>query len=295
MKNRVVVTGAGGMLGRDVVKVLEEKGLDVTALSRKELDITEKGQCASLLKDIRPEIVINCAAFTKVDLCEEESTLAFNVNAKGPKNLADVCREIGTRLVHISTDYVFDGTSSRPYREDDHPNPINIYGKSKLQGEEAVRKSDSDHLIVRTSWLFGKNGPNFIRTMLKLSREKELVQVVYDQKGRPTYTMDLARGIALLIEKGAFGTVNFANSGSCSWYELCCFALKEAGIKNVKVVPVSSEVFKRPAKRPRYSVLDLSRFKAITGSYPRSWKEAVKGYLEEMGLALGQGTTRGKD
>ena len=295
MKNRVVVTGAAGMLGRDVVKVLEEQGLDVTALSRKELDITEKGQCASLLKDIRPEIVINCAAFTKVDLCEEESTLAFDVNAKGPKNLANVCKEIGTKLVHISTDYVFDGTSSRPYREDDQPNPINIYGKSKLQGEEAVRKSDADHLIVRTSWLFGKNGPNFIRTMLKLSREKELVQVVDDQRGRPTYTKDLARGIALLIEKGAFGTVNFANSGSCSWYELCCFVLEQAGIKNVKVVPVSSEIFKRPAKRPRYSVLDLSRFKAITGTSPRSWKEAVKGYLEEMGLALGPGTTRGKD
>ncbi len=293
MKNRVLVTGACGMLGKDVVKVLEERGLDVTALSRKELDITEKGQCASLLKDIRPEIVINCAAFTKVDLCEEESTLAFDVNAKGPKNLADVCKEIGTKLVHISTDYVFDGTSSRPYREDDQPNPINIYGKSKLQGEEAVRKSDSDHLIVRTSWLFGKNGPNFIRTMLKLSREKELVQVVDDQRGRPTYTKDLARGIALLIEKGAFGTVNLANSGSCSWYELCCLAFEQAGIKNVKVVPVSSEVFKRPAKRPRYSVLDLSRFKAITGSSPRSWKEAVKGYLEEMGLALGPGTTRG--
>ena len=294
MKNRVVVTGAGGMLGRDVVKVLEEQGLDVTALSRKELDITEKGQCASLLKDIRPEIVINCAAFTKVDLCEEESTLAFDVNAKGPKNLADVCKEIGTKLVHISTDYVFDGTSSRPYKEDDQPNPLNIYGKSKLQGEEAVRKSDSDHLIVRTSWLFGKNGPNFIRTMLKLSREKELVQVVNDQRGRPTYTMDLARGIALLIEKGAFGTVNFANSGSCSWYELCCFVLEQAGIKNVKVVPVSSEVFKRPAKRPRYSVLDLSRFKAITGSSPRSWKEAVKGYLKEIG-ALSQATARNKD
>ncbi len=294
MKNRVVVTGAGGMLGRDMVKVLEEKGLKVTALSRKELDITEKGQCASLLKDIRPEIVINCAAFTKVDLCEEESTLAFDVNAKGPKNLANVCKEIGTKLVHISTDYVFDGTSSRPYREDDQPNPINIYGKSKLQGEEAVRKSDSDHLIVRTSWLFGKNGPNFIRTMLKLSREKELVQVVDDQRGRPTYTMDLARGIALLIEKGAFGTVNFANSGSCSWYELCCFALEEAGIKNVKVVPVSSEVFKRPAKRPKYSVLDLSRFKAITGSSPRSWKEAVKGCLKEIG-ALSQATARNKD
>ncbi len=294
MKNRVVVTGAGGMLGRDVVKVLEEQGLDVTALSRKELDITEKGQCASLLKDIRPEIVINCAAFTKVDLCEEESTLAFDVNAKGPKNLANVCREIGTKLVHISTDYVFDGTSSRPYKEDDQPNPLNIYGKSKLQGEEAVRKSDADHLIVRTSWLFGKNGPNFIRTMLKLSREKELVQVVNDQRGRPTYTMDLARGIALLIEKGAFGTVNFANSGSCSWYELCCFVLEQAGIKNVKVVPVSSEVFKRPAKRPRYSVLDLSRFKAITGSSPRSWKEAVKGYLKEIG-ALSQATARNKD
>ncbi len=294
MKNRVVVTGAGGMLGSDVVKVLEEQGLDVTALSRKELDITEKGQCASLLKDIRPEIVINCAAFTKVDLCEEESTLAFDVNAKGPKNLANVCREIGTKLVHISTDYVFDGTSSRPYKEDDQPNPLNIYGKSKLQGEEAVRKSDADHLIVRTSWLFGKNGPNFIRTMLKLSREKELVQVVNDQRGRPTYTMDLARGIALLIEKGAFGTVNFANSGSCSWYELCCFVLEQAGIKNVKVVPVSSEVFKRPAKRPRYSVLDLSRFKAITGSSPRSWKEAVKGYLKEIG-ALSQATARNKD
>ena len=294
MKNRVVVTGAGGMLGRDVVKVLEEQGLDVTALSRKELDITEKGQCASLLKDIRPEIVINCAAFTKVDLCEEESTLAFDVNAKGPKNLANVCKEIGTKLVHISTDYVFDGTSSRPYKEDDQPNPLNIYGKSKLQGEEAVRKSDADHLIVRTSWLFGKNGPNFIRTMLKLSREKELVQVVNDQRGRPTYTMDLARGIALLIEKGAFGTVNFANSGSCSWYELCCFVLEQAGIKNVKVVPVSSEVFKRPAKRPRYSVLDLSRFKAITGSSPRSWKEAVKGYLKEIG-ALSQATARNKD
>ncbi len=281
MNTHVVVTGARGMLGQDITRAFENRGARVTGLSKKELDITRETTCRQVLKDLRPNIVVNCAAFTKVDLCERERDLAYRVNALGPQNLSGICREIGAWLVHISTDYVFDGTATRPYLEDEKTNPVNVYGQSKLAGEKAVARAGGRYLIVRTSWLFGAGGPNFIATMLNLSENIDTLNVVNDQRGRPTFTMDLSKGILLLLDSGASGIVHCANSGSCTWFELCCYALKRAGKTGIEVIPVSSNRFERPAKRPAYSVLSIERFKTITSTTPRHWTEAVDSLLCE--------------
>ncbi len=280
--SRILVTGAKGMLGQDVVQAFS-KDYQVTALGRKELDITEGDKVASVLSDLKPQEVINCAAFTKVDLCEEEKELAFMVNATGPENLAKWCAKIGARLIHVSTDYVFDGSASSPYSEDHPTAPINVYGESKLSGEKAIIAQTEDFIIVRTSWLFGRGGPNFITTMLSLARERDQLQVVNDQKGRPTYTKDLAYGIRHLIEKDAKGIFHFANQGECTWFDLCKFSLEQSGIDHVELEPVTSDKFKRPARRPAYSVLALDKFEKVTSLKPRHWKEAVEDFLQEIG------------
>ncbi len=280
MRPKAVVTGASGMLGKDLSRSLE-RDFHVIPLSRAELDITDMDQVMHVLGDTTPAVVVNCAAFTNVDLCEKKREKAFLVNAKGPENLAKACSAIGAKLVHISTDYVFDGMSQRPYREEDPTNPINVYGQSKLKGENTIQKHSKDYLIVRTSWLFGKEGPNFIKTMLELSKERKELQVVHDQRGRPTSTKDLSKHVCQLIRYNATGTVHCANIGTCTWFDLCCFALEKAGIGNVKVTPVTSDCFKRPARRPAYSVLDLKRFKKITGELPRPWQDAVLSYLND--------------
>lgn len=286
MKPKALITGAAGMLGKDMAKALEE-AFEVIAMSKKRLDITDYTQVQKSFTSIAPEAVINCAAFTKVDLCEDQSQVAFDVNAKGPENLAKACKKLNIKLIHISTDYVFDGTATTPYREDHPPNPINVYGRSKLQGENYITQTCPNHLIVRTSWLFGKEGPNFIKTMLELSKTRESLQVVNDQMGRPTYTKDLSMAVLLLLKNNAQGIVHFANSGCCTWYDLCCYALKKAGRNKVNVEPISSDRFKRPAKRPKYSVLNLERFEKITGQRPRPWQEAVDSFLIEIGEYAG--------
>ncbi len=283
MRPLALVTGAGGMLGQDMTEALSAN-YHVIALGRKELDISSPLQVQEVIEKTKPNLVVNCAAFTKVDLCEEEKELAFKVNSKGPGIVASCCNNIGAKLVHISTDYVFDGTSTRPYREDDRTNPINVYGQSKLQGEKEIMEALSDHLIVRTSWLFGKNGPNFIKTMIELSKKTKHLKVVNDQMGRPTYTKDLSEGVLLLLEKGAKGIVNCCNSGKCTWFDLCCHSLLIAGKKDIHIEPVSTKAFPRPAKRPRYSVLSLERFDNITKTPMRHWKQAVKAYIREEGL-----------
>ncbi len=282
MKPKVIVTGASGMLGKDFSKTLK-KGFYVIPLSRSELDITNFDNVMRAFEKSCPDIVVNCAAFTKVDLCEEKRKEAFLVNAKGPENLIKACNSINAKLVHISTDYVFDGMAERPYKENDQTNPINVYGQSKLEGERAIITKGKNYLIIRTSWLFGKGGPNFIKTMLDLARKQKRLQVVQDQTGRPTYTIDLVEYVSLLINCNAKGIVHCANSGSCTWFDLCSFALEKAGMRDAKVLPVTSDKFKRPARRPIYSVLDLERFKSITGKTPRHWNKAVLSYLEEIG------------
>ncbi len=278
---RLIVTGAGGMLGADVTRQFSSD-FKVTGLTRQDLDITDKKAVRQVFKHYRPEIVINCAAFTRVDDCESMKETAFSVNAEGPGNLASACRDSGALLVHISTDYVFDGSKKSPWKEDEPKAPLNIYGESKLQGEKRVEARCENYLIIRTSWLFGLNGPNFITTMLDLSKKRDELSVVNDQEGSPTSTRDLAWGIKMLVMHDLRGVFHCCNSGSCTWFDLCRFVFEKRGIKGVTLKPVPSESFPRPAARPEYSVLDTSRFKKFTGRKMRPWQQAVSEYLSDL-------------
>lgn len=278
MNQKVVVTGARGMLGTDLVPIFSKK-FECLSLGREDLDITDLQSCISSLKDIRPDIVVNCAAFTKVDLCETEPEMAFRVNAKGPKNLADACRETDTLLVHIGTDYVFDGKSTKPYREGDATGPINIYGNSKLEGERAIKASGVNFMIVRTAWLYGEAGPNFVKTIVDLSHSQKVLKVVDDQIGSPTYTQDLAEGILDLVMQRAQGVVHLTNQGICSWFEFARQILSYSGMDPDRVIPIPSSEFVRPARRPSYSVLDNGRFYSITERRLRHWRDALRDFL----------------
>lgn len=274
---KILVTGAAGMLGSKMMSVMQEQ-FTVVGVRHAEMDITDPAVVKKVIGVERPDAVINCAAYTRVDDCETDHREAFSVNADGPRNLADACRDHGARLVHISTDYIFDGTKSEPYIEEDVPNPLNVYGRSKLDGEKNIRRCLEDHLIVRTSWLYGENGANFVNTILRLASERDELRIVNDQHGCPTYTTDLALAIKALLERDARGTYHVANAGICSWYEFACEILKAKGI-NTPVVPISTAEFPRPAKRPAWSVLGTNKYSDATGNVVRPWKEALKVYL----------------
>jgi len=224
----------------------------------------------------RPDWIVNCAAYTQVDRAEAEPEIAQRVNAAGAANLARAARITGARLLHMSTDYVFDGRAARPYREDDPVGPLNVYGRTKLAGEQAVRDIMPDaHLIVRTQWLFGPGGANFVATIVRLARERSELKVVNDQHGRPTYAPDLAAALWKLVACGARGTVHCANEGAATWFELATAAVAAAGLRTA-VVPCSTGDMPRPARRPPYSVLDCTRYEGIAGSPLRPWQLALK-------------------
>ncbi|MDH4099973.1 MAG: dTDP-4-dehydrorhamnose reductase [Nitrospirota bacterium] len=275
---KVLVTGVGGMLGFQMMNIMTER-FNVIGVGHSEMDITNPALVKKVIEKIKPDTVINCAAYTKVDDCETRHGEAFSVNAEGPRILAEACRDNEARLVHVSTDYIFDGRKSDAYIEGDYPNPLNIYGRSKLEGEQNVRRGLEDHLIVRTSWLYGENGANFVNTILRLASERNELRVVNDQLGSPTYTKDLAIAIRALLEYGTTGTYHFANSGICSWYDFACEILRLRGIVK-SVIPITTEEFPRPAKRPARSVLATGKLAALTGSAPRPWQEALKQFLE---------------
>lgn len=273
---RILITGAKGMLGTDLVKRLSIKN-DVIGVDINDFDINDEKETVREIKKTHPEIVINTAAFTDVDGCEREGEKAFKVNRDGARNVARGCREAGSRLIHISTDYVFDGAKGEPYKEEDEPIPINVYGMSKLEGEKEI--GNFKFLIIRTSWLFGKNGKNFVDTILRLAKEKEELRVVDDQIGSPTYTVDLSESIERLIFSGAGGIVHCCNSGECSWYEFAKEIIRTKGIKGANVVPITSGELKRPAPRPSYSVLSNERYHRLTGHRLRRWEEGLRDYL----------------
>ena len=277
---KILTTGAKGMLSPDLVKVLSTEH-EITGLSHQELDVTNKRDVDICINDNKPDVVIHAASYTDVDGCESNRELAFQVNADGAKNVALVCRETGSAMVYVSTDYVFDGEKSSPYIEEDKPNPINVYGKSKLAGENHVKSILDRYYIVRTSWLFGKNGKNFVKTILRLSQEKNKLKVVNDQIGSPTYTLDLARAIKVLLNKPSFGYYHVSNQGSCSWYDFAREILKQNGFNDVKVTPISTEEFKRTANRPKYSVLNCQKFMDEFGYNLRNWQDGLKDYLAE--------------
>jgi len=282
-RGRVLIVGAHGMLGQDLVKVLE-RFFEVVALGRDELDISLYNNVKKVLKEVSPQVVINAAGYTDVDACERKSRLAFAVNGEGAKNLARATSVLKAKLVYISTDYVFDGKKETPYSEEDQPNPLNVYGESKLMGERYVQKFADDYLIVRTQWLFGPGGRNFVDTILDLSQDRERIEVVDDQVGSPTYTLDLSRAILTLLEKDLWGVFHVSNSGSCSWYEFAKEILAQVGRDTVQLVPISSADLTRPARRPLYSVLSNEKLHKEAGLAMRPWQEALRDYLREKGL-----------
>ncbi|ACD95375.1 dTDP-4-dehydrorhamnose reductase [Trichlorobacter lovleyi] len=270
----ILVVGANGMLGQDLMGLLGERGRGVDL---PDIDITDMVSVQQVLTALKPKVVINCAAYTDVDGCESNTETAMQVNGEGVAFLALVTREIGAKLVQVSTDYVFDGSKGSPYREDDLQQPLNIYGESKLAGELNV-DINPDNLLVRTQWLYGLHGKNFVETMLKLGQEKSVLTVVDDQIGSPTWTMDLARGIIALVDKDCRGTYHCANSGHTSWNGFAKAIFDEAGLP-VQVLPMTTEQLNRPARRPLYSTLDCSKLVADTGFEPQAWREALKQYL----------------
>jgi dTDP-4-dehydrorhamnose reductase len=277
---KVLLIGALGMLGRDLQPILSDRQ-EVIGRDIENLDITDPVQTEKEIRLLRPQVVINVAAFTDVDGCESQRERAFSVNADGAGHVARGCRSAGSRLIHLSTDYVFDGTSRIPYSEEAPPSPINVYGESKLQGEKAVQEAEGNYLILRTAWLYGKHGKNFVDTILRLASQQEELRVVDDQRGSPTFTRDLSRAIAQLLDKEVRGILNVTNSGSCTWFEFARKILEMRKPRNdrLRLTPISSEELARPAPRPANSVFDCSRFEKLTGSKMRPWEEALQAYL----------------
>ncbi|SFA49032.1 dTDP-4-dehydrorhamnose reductase [Parageobacillus thermantarcticus] len=280
---KVVVTGAKGQLGTDLVHLLADRGYEVYGYGREELDITNFDQVKQVISEFNPDVVIHAAAYTKVDLAESEPDQAFLVNAYGTRNVAVASEAVEAKLVYISTDYVFDGTANVPYNEFAPTNPLSVYGKSKLAGERFVRDLHSKFFIVRTSWVYGKHGNNFVKTMLKLAQERDELMVVHDQVGCPTYAVDLANCILELIQTEKYGVYHVSNSGHCSWYEFAKAIFEEAGIE-IKVNPCTTKDFPRPAPRPAYSVFKHMALKLNGFSEMREWREALKEFIIQIKL-----------
>ncbi|MCK5255245.1 MAG: dTDP-4-dehydrorhamnose reductase [Deltaproteobacteria bacterium] len=274
---RVLIVGARGMLGSDLMQSLSDTQ-QVVGTDIEDFDITDRKETLGALSRIRPEWVINAAAYTQVDRCEEESELAFKVNAEGVKNLALACKDIQARLFHVSTDYIFDGKKEEPYVEEDTPLHISVYGHSKLKGESYVQDLLDDFVIVRSGGLYGKGGSNFVNTIIKVAKEKDELTVVDDQWVAPTYTIDLSRAIGALMEVSARGIFHVVNSGCCNWYQFAGKILSLVGSTS-KVIPISSDQLNRPAKRPGFSALNCRKFTEVTGNKLRSWEEALTDYI----------------
>jgi dTDP-4-dehydrorhamnose reductase len=280
---RILVTGAGGMLGRDVTRAVEAAGHEPLPLSRAELDVTDEAAVGAAIAEARPGAVINCAAWTDVDGAEAEEAAAAEVNHRGAGFVARAAGAAGARLVHVSTDFVFDGAAHDPYVESSAPRPLSAYGRTKLAGEGEVARACPEALIVRSSWLFGAGGGNFVDTMLRLGDERDEVSVVDDQVGCPTWTVHLAGALVALAEGGARGIWHVAGAGSCSWFQLAAEIFRVAEIE-CRAVPCRTADLGRPAPRPAYSVLASEREGA-----PRlpDWREGLAGYLAERAQVIG--------
>jgi dTDP-4-dehydrorhamnose reductase len=267
---KLLVTGAAGMLGHEVVAAAERLGHDVVAWDLPECDLTDADATFDAIRRLEPRAVVNCAAYTNVDGAESDEALATRVNGDAAGNVARACAAAGARLVHVSTDYVFDGTKREPWLESDPTRPLGAYGRSKLHGE--------DHAIVRTAWLFGPHGPNFVSTMLRLAAERDEVQVVTDQVGSPTFAGHLGPALVDMAERTDAGIFHGAGAGSCSWYELTLETFDAAGV-SCRVLPTTAEQFARPAPRPAYSVLGSEREHPITLA---PWQDGVRAHLAAL-------------
>ena len=279
---KILILGHKGMLGSDLLLRLFAFH-DVTGKDIEDFDIASQGACEEVIAETEPDIVINAAAYTNVDGCESDSDACFSVNAEGVKNIALACRHKRIKIVHFSTDYVFDGTRKTPYQEDDKCTPLNVYGKSKLAGEQYLKQFSDNFLLIRSAWLYGKNGKNFVKTIIEKARTEKLLKIVDDQVGAPTFTWDLAAAVQLLIEGQHTGIFHITNRGNCSWYEFAVKILKSACIPEVTVKPIKSDELERPARRPHYSVLTCRKFSETTGKVMRYWQVALDDYISKMG------------
>ncbi|MBS5115395.1 MAG: dTDP-4-dehydrorhamnose reductase [Erysipelotrichaceae bacterium] len=278
---KVLVTGVKGQLGYDVVKECEKRNIEAIGVDVEEMDITDASKVEEVIKSSNVDAVIHCAAWTAVDKAEDEVELCTKVNVEGTRNIAKVCKELSIKMMYISTDYVFDGQGEQLWNEYDQRNPLNVYGKTKCEGEMAVEELVEKRFIVRIAWVFGVNGNNFIKTMLRLGKERGSVSVVSDQIGSPTYTYDLARLLVDMIETDKYGIYHATNEGLCSWYEFACEIFKQANLE-VEVTPVNSSQFPTKAKRPFNSrmsktELDKNGFKRLP-----TWQDALSRYLKEI-------------
>ena len=276
---KILVTGSNGLLGTNILSDLSQQ-FEIIATTEDQWDILDRKLGEEIVRTHQPDVLINLAAITNVDGCEDAAEPAYRVNVEGAGILADLCKKYGIKLLHFSTDYVFDGTSTRPYTEEDAPNPLSVYGRSKLLGEKRVLESHPSSLVVRTEWIYGRGGENFITKIIKIAREIGRVEVVDDQTGSPTYAQDLAEPIKALITQSKSGIYHVTNGGGCTWFQ---FAKEIFSILHIDVpcLPVNSTRIQRKARRPAYSVLDCSKLKNETGVSMRSWHEALRHYLTE--------------
>ena len=276
---RLLITGGHGLLGQEIARVFEGSA-GIRSTDREEWDVTDPAACRREVDAFRPDAVIHCAAWTAVDRAESEAEAARLLNVEGTRNVARACRGCGALMVTFGTDYIFDGASSRPYREEDPANPLSVYGKTKWAAEQALREEGGDHLLVRTQWMFGPAGRNFIRTILEKARRGETLRVASDQVGCPTFSRDLAGAVRNLLGAGARGTVHFSSEGETSWFGLARYVLERSGLPAALLSPARTRDLPYPAPRPAYGVLSKEKYRAVTGASPRPWEEAVGEYLE---------------
>lgn len=280
---RVLVTGVKGQLGHDIVNECAKRGIEAVGVDIEEMDITDPASVDKVITEANVDAVIHCAAWTAVDAAEDNADKCRLVNAYGTENIAKVCKKLDIKMTYISTDYVFDGQGTRPWEPDDERNPLNVYGQTKYEGEVAVTDNLSKFFIVRIAWVFGVNGNNFIKTMLRLGKERGAVSVVNDQVGSPTYTYDLSVLLVDMIQTEKYGFYHATNEGLCSWYEFACEIFKQAGMDDVKVTPVDSTAFPAKAKRPMNSRMSKDKLEANGFNRLPSWQDALGRYLKEIG------------
>jgi dTDP-4-dehydrorhamnose reductase len=275
---RILVMGHKGMLGSDLMDVLgrdhEVSGVDIA-----EFDITSAPDCLRVVGEFNPEVIVNAAAYTDVDGCETNREACWAVNAEGVRNIAYACKDSGAKIVHYSTDYVFDGTKGEPYLEDDPCRPINTYGASKRKGEELLIETAENHVLIRTAWLYGRQGKNFVKAILAKARDEGMLRVVDDQVGSPTFSFDLAQATKLLVERDCRGIYHVTNRGVCSWFQFAQRILEYAQVSGVTVEPIKSHELSRKAARPAYSVLSNRKFMEATQKTMRPWQVALNDYL----------------
>ncbi len=278
---KVFVTGVKGQLGFDVVNELRGRGIEAVGVDIEEMDITDAAAVRRVITEAAPDAVIHCAAYTAVDAAEDNEEICRKVNADGTRNIANVCKELDIKMIYISTDYVFDGKGTRPWEPDDERHPLNIYGQTKYEGELAVQSALDKYFIVRIQWVYGVNGKNFVKTMLRLAETNTRINVVNDQFGSPTFTFDLAKLLADMVVTDKYGIYHAANDGICTWYEFACEIFKQAGI-DIETVPVSSAEFPAKAKRPENSRMNQDKLTENGFERLPSWQDALQRYLKAL-------------